>query len=255
MLFLDPYPDAEQLDKLYSEAYFQVDNAAGLNNDGKGIDYDDVAKLRLTKFQATVELLKGFVPTPAGLLDVGAATGEFLNAARESGYNVAGIELSEFAAQKARDRYALDVFVGPLDDYAETTRFDVIHLSHVMEHLVDPHTAIEKMDRLLTDRGVIYIEVPFQWNWVEQFHYLKGNRQRFSAFSVHHRSFFRPETLRAFFARHGFACKHLSLTPPHRYPTPDFSARAKRGVWRGLAAMGQGLLIEAVFARDTTAKR
>jgi len=250
MLFLDPYPDAEQLEQLYSESYFKVDNAAGLKSDGKGVDYDDVVRLRMTKFQATVDLLQRFVPAPARLLDVGAATGEFLDVSRSAGYAVAGIELSDFAAQKARARYGLDVFVGALDAYPENARFDVIHLSHVLEHLVDPHRSIEKLSRLLSDRGVIYIEVPFQWNWVEQMHFLKGDRQRFSAFSVHHRSFFRPDTLQSFFSQHGFERKHSSLTPLHRYPVPNLSARAKRTLWRGLSTVGQGLLIEAVFARS-----
>ena len=250
MLFLAPYPDADQLEKFYSESYFKVDNAAGMTGDGQQVAYEDVARLRMDKFQATVKLLRQFVAPPARLLDVGAASGEFLDMARRSGYEVSGLELSEFAANKAREQFGLDVFTGLLEDYPENSVFDVVHLSHVMEHLVDPHASIAKMDRLLSPDGVIYIEVPFQWNWVERVHFMKGERQRFSAFSVHHRSFFRPDTLRSFFKRHGFECKHLTLTPPHRYPVPTLASRAKRAMWRGLSMVGQGLLIEAVFARE-----
>lgn len=249
MLFLDPYPNPEQLEELYSESYFAVDNAAGFTGVGANVAYHDVVRLRMSKFEATVNLFKRMVPTPARLMDVGAATGEFLDVARRGGYQVEGIELSEFAAEKARANFGLDVFVGSLDAYETSTPFDVVHLSHVMEHLVEPHRSIAKLGSLLSRRGVIYIEVPFQWNWVEQLHYRRGLRQTFSAFSVHHRSFFRPASLRALFAQHGFVCRHLSLTPPHRYPTPTLAAQAKRAMWQGLAIAGQGLLIEAVFSR------
>lgn len=249
MLFLDPYPDADQLERLYSEAYFNVDNAQGLDGDAKQMKYEDVAQLRKAKFQATIDLLKRFAAPPARLLDVGAATGEFLHLAQHNGYDVAGLELSAFAAQKAREQYGFDLFVGPLDAYPTDRTFDVVHLSHVMEHLADPHGSIKKMAQLVSRTGVIYIEVPFQWNWVEQLHFLRGHRQKFSAFSVHHRSFFRPETLRAFFLKHGFECRHLTLTPPHRYPVANLPARAKRSMWKGLSVLGQGLVIEAVFAR------
>lgn len=249
MLFLDPYPNPEKLEQLYSEAYFEVDNAAGLTGSGSHVDYAHVVRQRMAKFQATVELLARFVPAPARLMDVGAATGEFLDVARRAGYQVSGVELSSFAAEKAREQFGFDLFVGPLEAYETETRFDVVHLSHVMEHLVEPHRSIEKLDELLSERGVIYIEVPFQWNWAEQIHHRLGHRQRFTAFSVHHRSFFRPATLRDLFLRHGFECRHLTLTPPHRYPASTVGQHARRAVWRALSLAGQGLVIEAVFSR------
>jgi hypothetical protein len=94
------------------------------------------------------------------------------------------------------------------------------------------------------------VEVPFQWNWAERLHHLAGRRQPFNIFSVHHRLFFRPATLRALFKRHGFDCVHLSLMPPRRYPVGTWNQRAKWLAWRSLSLVGQGLFIEAVFAAN-----
>lgn len=250
MMFLDPYPDATQLERLYSEGYFTGANADGLPVPGSDAEYAEFAQFRLPKFQATVDLIQGFVPAPANLLDIGSATGEFLNIARRSGYRVTGIELSAFAAEQARQRFGLEIFVGALEAYKTDMSFDVIHLSHVLEHLVDPHRAIDRLKKILSARGVVYVEVPFQWNLVERLHFLASERRPFNTFSLHHRLFFRPSTLRALFARHGFVCRHLTLTPPHRYPVGSPKTRLKRALWQGLSWVGQGLVIEAVFSLD-----
>lgn len=250
MLFLDPYPDAAELEQLYSEAYFTGESGGALGLPGSHAEYADFARQRLGKFSATLELLSQLVPPPARLLDVGAATGEFLDLARRAGYEVAGIELSRFAAEQARARFGLDLFVGPLEAFAGGPAFDAIHLSHVLEHLTDPHRAIQRLRGLLSARGVVYVEVPFQWNVAERLHHFAGRRQPFNVFSVHHRLFFRPVTLRAMFVQHGFVCRHLTLTPPCRYPVETWRERAKWAVWRGLSLLGQGLFIEAVFSLD-----
>ncbi len=250
MLFLEPYPEPAELEQLYSESYFTGDSSTALGLPGSDAEYTGFARQRLGKFSATLDLLRGFVPPPARLLDVGAATGEFLDLGRQAGYEVAGIELSRFAADEARNRFDLDLFVGTLESYEAPNTFDVIHLSHVLEHLPEPHRSIGRLRELLSPRGVIYVEVPFQWNWAERLHHLGGRRQPFNIFSVHHRLFFRPTTLRALFQHHGFDCRHLTLTPPQRYPLETLSQRAKWAVWRALSLVGQGLFIEAVFTAN-----
>lgn len=250
MIFLEPYP-LDQLEKMYAENYFVPEEPnSGSTSAGAPLSYADMALARMPKFEATIDLLKKYAPTPARLLDVGAATGEFADIARRSGYHVSGIELSSYAAKQAHEKFGFDFFVGPLEAYVDSTSFDVIHLSHVLEHLVDVHASIAKMSSMLSNKGVIYIEVPFGWNLSEQIHARLGRVVPFSVWSVHHRSMFQPKTLRAFFAKHGFKCRHLTLTPPRRYPSDSIADRAKGLVWDGLEIFGQGLLIEAVFSRD-----
>jgi SAM-dependent methyltransferase len=250
MLFLDPYPGPSELEQLYSETYFTGESSGTLGLPGSEAEYSGFANQRLAKFSVTLDLLRKFVPPPARLLDVGAATGEFLDLGRKAGYEVAGIELSRFAAEQARDRFGLNLFVGSLESFTAATPFDVIHLSHVLEHLPEPHRSLRRLRELLSARGVIYVEVPFQWNWAERLHHFAGRRQPFNIFSLHHRLFFRPTTLRALFQRHGFDCLHLNLMPPRRYPVETWNQKAKWVAWRALSLIGQGLFIEAVFAAN-----
>jgi 2-polyprenyl-3-methyl-5-hydroxy-6-metoxy-1,4-benzoquinol methylase len=94
------------------------------------------------------------------LLDVGCATGYFLNAARLS-FEPYGIEPSRWAAQYARDKLRLDVRQGALEesDFPEGN-FDVITLNDVIEHLADPQRCLTQLHRLLRPGGLLYIVTP-----------------------------------------------------------------------------------------------
>jgi hypothetical protein len=47
-----------------------------------------------------------------------------------------------------------------LDDVPVDARFDVIIASHIIEHLAEPSSTVARLGTLLSDRGVIYGEVP-----------------------------------------------------------------------------------------------
>ena len=94
------------------------------------------------------------------LLDVGCATGYFLNAARLD-FETHGIELSEWAAQYARERLRLDVVNVSLDDASlPVEHFDVVTLIDVIEHLTDPKAALLSVHRLLRPDGLLYLVTP-----------------------------------------------------------------------------------------------
>ena len=95
------------------------------------------------------------------LLDVGCWTGFLLAEARDRGWDVAGIEPSEFAAAYARDRHGLDVQTAGLDKaQLPAGSFDAIVMGDVIEHLLDPGAALDRVRGLLTDRGVVAIVAP-----------------------------------------------------------------------------------------------
>ena len=58
-----------------------------------------------------LQVLRGAVPPPAKLLEVGCATGEFCVCARELGYEVEGLEMSPSLGEFARREYGLSVLL------------------------------------------------------------------------------------------------------------------------------------------------
>jgi len=90
------------------------------------------------------------------LLDVGCATGDFLEAGRAAGFEVEGLELSDWSCAIARER-GLRVHQEPLAKFAahEDACFDVVSLIGVIEHFPDPRAEMANIAKLLRVGGLV----------------------------------------------------------------------------------------------------
>lgn len=90
------------------------------------------------------------------LLDVGCATGDFLIAAKDCGYQAEGIELSKWSSQVARDR-GLTVYQEPLELLAARSagKYDIITLWGVIEHFARPDLEMNHIRGLLKPGGIL----------------------------------------------------------------------------------------------------
>lgn len=96
---------------------------------------------------------------PGRLLDVGCATGFFLDEARSAGWDVRGSEVSAWAAAHARERLHLDVEVGPFPGrQLAGEHFDVVTFFNVIEQLPDPRAAERALRDMVAPEGVVAIE-------------------------------------------------------------------------------------------------
>ncbi|MBI5245072.1 MAG: class I SAM-dependent methyltransferase [Elusimicrobia bacterium] len=94
------------------------------------------------------------------LLDVGCATGFFLNAARVS-YEVIGVEPSCWAREFAEKQLHVPVAVGTLEEACfPDGRFDVVTLIDVLEHLPDPMSTMREVFRVTKPGGIVYVMTP-----------------------------------------------------------------------------------------------
>lgn len=105
-----------------------------------------------------------FCPSNANILEIGCATGELAKTVRQSikPSRYEAIELSP-AGQQAKS--VIDrLHTAPLNDLlaagAIGCDFDVILMSHVLEHLEDPAAELRAMKTVLRDHGAIFLEVP-----------------------------------------------------------------------------------------------
>jgi len=122
-------------------------------------NYVDEYAERARLFNSKFNLLKGHLPRLGRLLDVGAATGFFLDGARRNGYEVFGIEISEFASTYAREHLNLNVITGQIEDARFPSEyFDIITMWDVLEHLPNPVQALQHARRLLKPSGILVIE-------------------------------------------------------------------------------------------------
>ena len=96
----------------------------------------------------------------AKLLDLGCGNGQFLEWARDMGWQVFGADPDPHAVAIAMG-HGIDVRVGGIEQFdEEEPQFDVITLSHVIEHLHDPIAELKSVHRLLKPNGTIWIDTP-----------------------------------------------------------------------------------------------
>lgn len=94
------------------------------------------------------------------LLDVGCGNGDFLEVARQAGWQAQGVDPDPVAAATARSR-GFDVRVGGIDALQDQSgTFDMVTLCHVIEHVPDPPAVLASARSLLKPGGRLWIETP-----------------------------------------------------------------------------------------------
>ncbi len=106
------------------------------------------------------ETLSGTRPAGQRLLEFGSGYGLFLAAAREKGYDVQGVELSQPAAAESAKR-GIDVHCGQLVDAPLSGPYDVICGWDTLEHVPDPLAVLRRIRELVADDGTVALSTPY----------------------------------------------------------------------------------------------
>jgi SAM-dependent methyltransferase len=94
------------------------------------------------------------------LLDVGCGSGQLLEVYRTLGWRVCGIEPSPSACAACREK-ELHVHQGTVFDAPfHAQQFDMILLSHVIEHVLDPVAVLRRVAEFLAPQGRIIVTTP-----------------------------------------------------------------------------------------------
>ena len=153
LLFVWPLP-SDNL-SIYSQSYF-----AGAEQGFGYVDYDQDKAAMASTFEKYLDLLAQAHPDQGSLLDVGAATGFFLELARRRQWKTCGVEPSDYATRVARHK-GLDVHCGVLEDLSlPEVSFDVITMWDVIEHVTDPRKSLTKAFAMLAPGGTLALNTP-----------------------------------------------------------------------------------------------
>ena len=95
------------------------------------------------------------------LLDVGCSTGQLLEAGLQRGWDVTGIELDPKTAHRTASRLGVNVLAGSgVDRIGDLAQFDLIVMSHCLEHVEHPGEIMKGARKHLKTGGVILLRVP-----------------------------------------------------------------------------------------------
>ena len=167
----------------YSKAYSKVTNHANEND-------QNIQIMRARHFSG---ILKSLGVTPARHLDVGSSVGILMEEfTREFGCESYGVEWCDENRRIAQEK-GLKV----TNDYPDN-KFDIITLSHVLEHMNNPVTNLLQLGAFLIDNGYIMIEVP-------------NSEANMHAYLLHHPIAYNQRSLDVLFERAGFDLVYVSL--------------------------------------------
>lgn len=153
-LFVNPRPDVNEISRYYkSEEYISHSNSK------QGILNKVYHIIRKRNHRNKFDLIS-FYKQCGTILDIGCATGEFLNYLKKKNWNTIGVEPDVEAQNFARTEYKLNVFSEDFLSNSEPAKIDVITMWHVLEHVHPLEERMQQIKRLLTKDGVALIAVP-----------------------------------------------------------------------------------------------
>lgn len=227
LIFVWPLPANSAA--LYTADYF--DGAAS----GFGyVDYEEDKKATAKTLDSYLAKIESYLPLKGRLLDVGAAIGSFLQIAKTKGWQTKGVELSQYAAEKARAN-GLDVITGTVRDLILASKdFDVVTYLDVFEHILDPISELNSARKLLRQEGFLIINTPDSSSWFAR---LMG-RSWHTFVPPEHLFIYSPKNLTILLKRIGFeiveVCK-IGKRFTLRYVFQFLANRYQLFIWRWLA--------------------
>jgi SAM-dependent methyltransferase len=142
------------------------------------------------------------------ILDVGCGGGSYLYRLKQWGWETYGVEPSEAGAKQARS-LGLAVTHGMLlDANFPSGFFDVVYLSHVLEHLRDPYSTFREIKRILKPDGLVYLTVPN----TRSLSFLVFRKNWYALDTPRHVVSYSPKTLQFLCAKTGFKIVSLDYT-------------------------------------------
>jgi SAM-dependent methyltransferase len=157
LVYANPRLTPEEIWQRYSPDYFWREYlpALGVQNGQFDLDYFDARHAAMLRFIARHHPVRG------RLIEVGAGAGFFLKAAERAGWSAAGIEISSEGVEFSTTRLGLDVRRESAEDLSvPAASCDVVVMFDVIEHLLDPVAALERVRRALRPGGLLVVSTP-----------------------------------------------------------------------------------------------
>lgn len=157
LIFVGRRPEPAELKKIYGRSYFK-------NADSNSIGYEDYPadKPNIVKtFEKRLKNIEKLYPGKGKILDLGCATGFFLEVAENRGWTPYGVEISDYAGDMAKKRFGDRIFQSVFDRALPNSGFfDIITMWDYIEHIPNPGRELNRAWQLLKKGGMLVLSTP-----------------------------------------------------------------------------------------------
>jgi SAM-dependent methyltransferase len=224
LIYIAPQPTDAELAAIYDEHYYDAW--------GSGLNAAHVADLKRRTFGLLFDRLERATGLHGGrLLDLGCATGYLLEVARARGFEPFGVELNEFSARQAQEKFGADhVHCGTVDDAPfPRASFAAVVMSDLLEHVRSPRKLLLQTHALLAPGGILVVVAPNVGGLSRR---VLGSS--WTDYKREHLFYFDKQSLSAALGQAGFKVKQVRAFPKFldvsyvrkqlvEYPTPLFT--------------------------------
>jgi SAM-dependent methyltransferase len=218
LVYVNPRRDVQAISEFFAQEYI---------NSQERVEVDFIS-YREASLRREASLIKKLYPQGGRLLDVGAASGFFLNQfSGDPKWQVEGVEPSSYSTQYAREKFGLTVHQGFLiDQQFPKNSFEVIICADTFCFMPNPNEELSEMARILKPGGLLALEIPgFFFRMTKNrgllCRLLYGEPVRLNP--ALHLFFYSRKTLTQLVERHGF--KFMSSFPEQ---SPIYGSLARR---------------------------
>lgn len=178
LIYQSPRPVYNQhfIDAAYAD-YFQYSDQLSLS------DTTDVPTSGVEMFKKEVANLLNYDKKRTAVLDIGSGMGTFLYAATPHYKEALGLDVSEKMGAFVTKSLGVKVKIQQFEQYTTDTKYSLIHMSHVIEHVPNPNEWLEKAKTLLDENGILVVNVPNKYSLsfrMQHFYYKLGLKKQFS---------------------------------------------------------------------------
>ncbi len=208
-----PLPTPEAIKSMYEEVFYSDIKPSYISKMEREKEY--WMSLYTERIEEMNWVYAGPILGGSAILDIGCGPGYFMAAAAECGLDPVGVELSLQASKHARQFGR--VYTQPIEEVTtlHPGTFHMVHMSFILEHLVNPHAVLRKMHKLMPTGGVLCIEVP------RDFTPLQEEARQFATLdewwvapTEGHVNYFSSESLKGLVSRNGFSIQYETTSWP-----------------------------------------
>ncbi len=184
LVYAAPMPAGNTLDAYYKD-YWHGDVATSISSTKHYYLAQAITRIRYLKKNIDFTVIRK-------ILDVGAGPGLFMQALKHEKINAIyhAIEPDTKERNKLSRNKNVSATYTSIDDVPVGNKYDLIVLSHVLEHVANPNTFIANLMARLTPQGLLFIEVP-------------NNDHLYKQHFEPHVLFFSAQSLNSLLAQHG----------------------------------------------------
>lgn len=171
-LRINPYLSDKSIEQYYKEVYGPVKR--------KDITADGLFKRQAQSSEELLGIIEPFLTKDSKVLDYGSGAGGRMKEFKAKGYDV---YIHDYD-QKYMDYGLSQGFKA----FSDTKSYDMMILSHVLEHINHPVGFLKDVARFISEKGMIYVEVPLVEN-------TGGRKALLADFHLAHKFYFTRESL------------------------------------------------------------